>query len=60
MRAVLLMCVLVLAGCSSIYTQQHTGAELFEQIPNWDGEALSVCAGHLPPEQRLPHQSGRC
>ena len=36
------------------------GETLFDQIPNWDGEALSRCAGHLPPEQRQPHQTGRC
>ena len=60
MRLVLALCVGVLAGCSSIYPAQPEGAQLFEQIPNWDGEALKVCAGHLPPEQRLPGQSGRC
>ena len=36
------------------------GESLFDQIPNWDGEALHRCAGHLPPEQRQPHQTGRC
>lgn len=30
------------------------------QIPNWDDEALKICAGHLPANQRRPGQSGRC
>ena len=38
----------------------HRGETLFDQIPNWEGESLRVCAGHLPPEQRQPHQTGRC
>ena len=36
------------------------GETLFDQIPNNEGEALNRCAGHLPPEQRQPHQTGRC
>ena len=36
------------------------GESLFDQIPNWEGEARKVCAGHLPPEQRKAHQTGRC
>ena len=36
------------------------GETLFDQIPNWEGEALKVCAGHIPPSQRQPHQTGRC
>jgi hypothetical protein len=36
------------------------GETLFDQIPNWEGEALQKCAGHIPPEQRKPWQSGRC
>ena len=38
----------------------YKGETLFDQIPNWEGEASTVCAGHLPPEQRQPHQTGRC
>ncbi len=37
-----------------------SGKQLMDQIPNWDDEALRVCAGHLPPDQRRPGQSGRC
>ena len=38
----------------------NRGEALFDQIPNWDSEALRVCAGHLPASERKPHQSGRC
>ena len=37
-----------------------SGRQLLDQIPNWDDEALRVCAGHLPANQRRPGQSGRC
>jgi hypothetical protein len=33
---------------------------LIDQLPNWDRKAMMVCGGHLPPEQRRPHQTGRC
>ncbi len=34
---------------------------LFEQIPNWQGEAGRVCGGHLSPEQRQKTgRSSRC
>jgi len=63
-RIMKLLTVLLLAGtvtgCSNIHPHEPEPQTLFQQIPNWDGEAMSVCAGHLPPEQRLPHQSGRC
>ena len=36
------------------------GETLFDQKPNPDGEAMRVCAGHLPPKDRKPWQSGRC
>ena len=36
------------------------GETLFNQKPNPDGEAMRVCAGHLPPKDRKPWQSGRC
>jgi hypothetical protein len=37
------------------------GAQLFEQIPPWDGHALRQCGGHLPPEQaRREGRSMRC
>ncbi len=31
---------------------------LFDQIPNWDGGANTVCCGHL--RQCRPNQSPRC
>jgi len=33
---------------------------LFEQIPKPRSWIQTRCAGHLPPEQRLPHQTDRC
>ena len=34
---------------------------LFEQIPNWQGEAGRVCGGHLSPAERQKRGlSGRC
>jgi len=37
--------------------QGHT---LFDQIPNNTNSSSSVCAGHIDPKDRLPHQTGRC
>ena len=34
------------------------GYSLIDQIPN--NTASDVCAGHIRPELRLPHQSDRC
>ena len=28
------------------------GQALFDQIPNWEGEALRRCGGHLPESER--------
>jgi len=57
----------ILGGCAYPYNKDRPydpdfdrGESLFDQIPNWEGEARKVCAGHLPPEQRKPHQTGRC
>jgi len=57
----------ILGGCAYPYNKDRPydpdfdkGEQLFDQIPNWEGEARKVCAGHLPPEQRKPHQTGRC
>ena len=36
------------------------GQRLFDQLPAWDNAALIRCAGHLPPDQRRPGQTGRC
>lgn len=35
-----------------------SSAQLFDQIPNWDGAANKICCGHLA--QCAPHQSPRC
>ena len=53
----------VLSACSSMdapHDPQFPRHTLFDQIPNNEHGALSVCAGHIDPAQRLPHQSGRC
>ena len=36
------------------------GRSLFEQLPNWDGEARRRCGGHLLPEQRSVGMTDRC
>ena len=36
------------------------GETLFDQIPNNTNASSSVCAGHIDPKDRLPHQTGRC
>lgn len=35
------------------------GQALFDQIPNWEGEALRRCGGHLPESER-GQRSPRC
>ena len=60
--AVIMMAVM-LSACSSMdapHDPQFPRHTLFDQIPNNEGGALTVCGGHLHPDQRLPHQSGRC
>jgi len=38
-----------------------TGQTLFDQIPNWDGEATLRCGGHLRPEEaRRLGRTQRC
>ena len=58
---------LMLGACAYPYNKDRPydpdfgkGERLFDQIPNWEGEALSRCAGHIPPELRKPWQTGRC
>ena len=60
-------CVLLQACSIGIYNKDtpydpdfSQGERLFDQIPNWEGEALTRCAGHIPPELRKPWQTGRC
>jgi hypothetical protein len=61
----LLLCASA-AGCSVLRDPRDAAWDprgsraLMDQIPNWDDEALRVCAGHLPQNQRRPGQSGRC
>ena len=60
--AVIMMAVM-LSACSSMdapHDPQFPRHTLFDQTPNNEGGALTVCAGHLHPDKRLPHQSGRC
>lgn len=60
---VLAVCIL-LGGCT--YTVKDApwdpahSEQLLHQLPNWDGEADTRCAGHIHPRDRLPHQSGQC
>lgn len=35
-----------------------SGITLMDQLPPWDHS--DRCAGHLPPNQRKSHQTGRC
>ena len=58
---------LLLQGCAVIRDPRDApwdpprGRALFEQLPNWDGAALRVCGGHLPPgEAERQGRSRRC
>jgi uncharacterized lipoprotein YajG len=58
-----MMAALMLSACSSMdapHDPAFPRQTLMDQTPNNEQGALSVCAGHLAPEQRQPHQSGRC
>lgn len=64
---VLAVSLFVLQACAGLYNKDtpydpdfSRGEQLFDQIPNWEGEALKRCAGHIPPEQRKAWQTGRC
>ena len=64
---VLAVSLLMLQACAGLYPKDtpydpdfSRGERLFDQIPNWEGEALKRCAGHIPPELRKPWQTGRC
>jgi hypothetical protein len=65
--AVVVLGAVVLSACSIGYNMDtpydpafHKGETLFDQIPNNTNGASTVCAGHLDPKDRQPHQSGRC
>ena len=64
--AVIVLVGLILSGCAGYPKDTpydpnfEQGERLFDQIPNNEGEALNRCAGHLPPSERKPHQTGRC
>jgi len=50
-------------GCAARTTpwDPPPGRALFEQIPNWDGEAGRRCGGHLlPDEAKRQGRSTRC
>ena len=70
LKTIALACsVAVLAGCatdSRLYRDRRDaawdpppGRALFEQLPNWDGEARLRCGAHLPENQR-GGRSDRC
>ena len=60
--------VLAVQGCASVKEQLERDrrdapwdpkqGQLFDQIPNWDGNASRVCCGHL--RQCKEWQSPRC
>ena len=59
--------LLMLGACGTIngpmdtpYDPDFPRQTLLDQIPNNEANALTVCAGHIDPRKRLPHQSGRC
>ena len=60
---------LQLQGCAAVWDDlkrdprdaawdPKPGYTLMDQLPPWDRS--DRCAGHLPPNQRKPHQTGRC
>ena len=62
---------LQLQGCAAVWDDlkrdprdaawdPKPGQRLFDQLPAHDAAALTRCAGHLPPDQRRPGQTGRC
>jgi hypothetical protein len=58
-----MMAALMLSACSSMdapHDPAFPRQTLMDQTPNNEQGALRVCAGHLHPDRRLPHQSGRC
>jgi uncharacterized lipoprotein YajG len=58
-----MMAALMLSACSSMdapHDPAFPRQTLMDQTPNNEQGALSVCAGHIDPDRRLPHQSGRC
>jgi len=57
MRVLAVILCVALAGCNSV--PEREPQELFQQIPNWDGEASKVCCGYKWPDC-LPHQTPRC
>lgn len=65
--AVVIATTLMCSACSIGYNMDtpydpdfSRGETLFDQIPNNTNGSSSVCAGHLDPKDRQPHQSGRC
>lgn len=63
LRCVIIVTVLVLQGCATHDARDAAwdpsgAAQLFDQIPAWDGAAAKICCGHL--RECEPHQSARC
>lgn len=63
--AALVASTTALQGCASVVPVQGStpwdprgSAQLFDQIPNWEGAAGRICCGHLKSCQS--HQSPRC
>jgi len=63
----ILVVLVMLQGCSSFpgkdraYDPDITqGETLFDQIPNWDGEANRLCGSDLLPEERTRQHTLRC
>ena len=66
-RTVVLLVLCGMLGACGHYSKDtpwdprfDKGEQLFDQIPNNEGDALERCAGHLPQSERKPHQTGRC
>lgn len=69
MRTAILLALLStqLAACSLLQDKRNApwdpkgSAQLFDQIPAWDGAANRVCGGHLTEEERQrTGKSPRC
>jgi hypothetical protein len=69
MRVAALALIIMLQGCSTMQDvlgrdprdapwDPKPGQNLFDQIPNNDNSAASICCGHL--RTCKPHQSPRC
>ena len=72
LKIVLVAAAVGSAGCAELHTElardrrdapwdPKGSAQLFDQIPNWDGAANRVCGGHLTEaERQRTGKSPRC